>query len=86
MQASLASCSTITVTLYATRKEWDLKSINVDVIFLPKSNEKEEYFIKAVSVEGNLDDKQRQRLLYIADRCSIHRLLAQSVNIESNLT
>ena len=42
-------------------------------------------FVRKISVEGTLDDNERERLLAIAERCPVHRTLERGANIEALL-
>ena len=60
--SSLASCKLITVKMYASRKGWILNDASIELSFLKSENDKT-LIGKKVSFEGDLDDKQRARLL-----------------------
>jgi len=64
--ASLAACTAITLRMYADRKEWDLKSLSVDLRYFRE--EGAERIERKLSFEGELDGKQRARLADIAER------------------
>lgn len=81
--AGLATCTAATVRMYADRKAWDLEKIELN---LTLSVEREgatqvTYIEKALQFFGNLDETQIQRLLEIADKCPVHRMLTQEVRI-----
>jgi uncharacterized OsmC-like protein/pimeloyl-ACP methyl ester carboxylesterase len=85
-EAALAACAAMTVRMYARRKQWDLKSIEVCVkrggsadAHRPRLLEKE------LRVSGDLDAAQRARLLEIADKCPVHRMLTEGVEVQSRL-
>jgi putative redox protein len=78
--ASLASCIAITVEMYAGRKGWDVGAMEVDVEMayegpVPTS------FEVGVKLPGELDDEQRRRLLAIATKCPVHRVLAGEAHV-----
>lgn len=80
---SLASCTAITLRMYADRKKWDVTKIRVEV-----ASQKLEFkmqFIREISLEGNLDDEQRQRLLQIANSCPVHKTLTSPIEINTSL-
>ena len=82
--AGLGSCKTITVKMYAARKGWKLDNVSVDLSYEKVGSS---YQIQAhLTIEGDLNDRQRQRLLEIADRCPVHRLLTDDVEIKTVLT
>lgn len=78
--ASLAGCIAITVEMYAERKGWDVGPVEVTVDmeyegYVPSA------FNVSVSLPGDLDEDQRRRLLTIATRCPVHRVLAGEAKI-----
>lgn len=81
--ASLGSCKAITLKMYAQRKGWALDS--VDVQLRDEKVEKEHRIYATLTLVGDLDDEQQQRLLTISDRCPIQRLLTGDVTIQSQL-
>jgi putative redox protein len=73
--ASLAGCIAITVEMYANRKGWDVGAVEVDVEMsyegpVPNS------FEVGVKLPGHLDGEQKRRLLVIATKCPVHKVLA----------
>lgn len=80
LAASLASCTAITVEMYADRKGWDVGEIEVDVDVeyeghVPRS------FAVGLRLPPALSDEQRQRLLAIAARCPVHKVLAGDARV-----
>jgi len=83
LMVSLASCTAITLRMYADRKQWPLEKVRVEV-----SNEKMDkttIFIRHVYLEGALDDGQRSRLLQIANACPVHKVLSNPIEIKTEL-
>ncbi len=86
LAASLATCTAITLEMYAERKEWDLGQVEVAVDFTEGSADSPARFEVAIKVPAPLDDDQRERLLVIAGKCPVHRTLAaQDLQIEDSL-
>lgn len=83
LMISLASCTAITLRMYADRKQWPLKRIKVEVGFEKAGNTTE--FIREVFLEGDIDDTQRERLLQIANSCPVHKVLANPITINTRL-
>jgi putative redox protein len=78
--ASLAGCIAITVEMYANRKGWDVGELEVDVEMgyegpVPTS------FEVGVKLPGHLDEEQRRRLLVIATKCPVHKVLAGEAHV-----
>lgn len=75
LAASLAGCVAVTVEMYAKRKGWDIGSVEVDVDveyegFAPSS------FAVTLHLPAELSDEQRERLLVIAAKCPVHKVIA----------
>ncbi|HEX5989872.1 MAG TPA: OsmC family protein [Solirubrobacterales bacterium] len=78
--AALAGCIAITVEMYADRKGWDVGAIEVDVEVgfegpVPSS------FEVGVKLSAELDDEQRRRLLVVATKCPVHKVLAGEAHV-----
>ncbi len=83
LAASLASCSSITMKMYADRKEWPMEEAKVSVEFKRDRKEGLTTFYKKVEIKGNLDDEQRRRIFEISKKCPVHRILLGDIDIES---
>jgi putative redox protein len=85
LASALASCTCITMRMYADRKEWPMTSvdINVDTIY-NKKNELTD-ITRHIQIHGELAEEQRARLVEIADKCPMHKLLSNPVNIKTIL-
>lgn len=89
MLASLAGCTAITLKMYAGRKGWPLEDVDVQVHFEPaEPGEKDSapLISQTVTLKGELDDKQRARLLQISGRCPVHRIMEGTATFEERLT
>jgi putative redox protein len=76
LAAALASCTAITIEMYADRKEWDLGQVEVNVNFTEASASEPPKFGIQIAVQAELDEEQRKRILVIAGKCPVHRALA----------
>jgi putative redox protein len=86
LAAALASCTAITIEMYAGRKEWDLGQVEVSVDYETPTADAPPSFTVKVRTPAELSDEQRQRILVIAGKCPVHRTLAaQDVKIEDSL-
>lgn len=84
LEAALAACTIITLKLYADRKSFALEDIEVEVKIVSESKEHTQ-IDRSIRFKGDLSDEQRTRLLEIADKCPIHRLLESQVKIHTVL-
>ena len=76
LAAALATCTAITLEMYAGRKDWELGKVEVAVDFETPSAEAPPRFHVRIKVPAQLSDEQRERLLVIARKCPVHRTLA----------
>ncbi len=85
--ASLGTCTAMTLRMYADRKKWAVKKIIVDLTLdVVKGNDQQTTYIKRhLSIEGDISEEQKQRMLEIADSCPLHRMLNNPFVITSNL-
>jgi putative redox protein len=85
MAASLASCTAITIEMYANRKGWGLGAVEVDVDW-PDATKRGRKITVQIRIPEELSDEQRERLLQIAGHCPVHRLLeSNEVEISDSL-
>lgn len=84
--AGLAACTTMTLRLYANRKNWDVSGLHVEVFsHYDADKTPPERFERVISLDGNLNEEQRERLFEIAEKCPIHRLLTAGARIVTTL-
>jgi putative redox protein len=81
--AGLGACKAITLKMYAKRKAWALEQVVVNLNYA-KVEEHHQIDVQLTLV-GDLSPEQRQRLLDIADRCPVHKLLVSDVSIQTQL-
>jgi putative redox protein len=82
--SALASCTAITIKMYADNKKWNVGEINVDVKMkeVISSGKTIKKIVKAVQFENPLEDDQIERLLTIGSICPISKLLEQPIKME----
>ena len=85
LAASLASCSAITMEMYADRKGWDIGEVTVDVNYEPAQRGSPTRFHIEVGLPEELPDDQRQKLMQIVAKCPVHRTLEGEVMFEESV-
>lgn len=95
LNASLASCTVMTLKMYAQRKQWDLREVFVYISHSRKHSDDLQvdvekpkyldYISKKLKFIGNLDTAQKERLKEIASRCPVHKTIASEVIFETQL-
>jgi putative redox protein len=86
LAASLASCTAITIEMYADRKEWDLGEVVVTADFTEATADSPAKFKVDIKSPAKLTDEQRERILAIAHKCPVHRaLMGADVEIDDSL-
>jgi uncharacterized OsmC-like protein len=93
--AALGGCTAMTLRMYADRKGWPLESVTVrlsqDRIHAKDCEECEteegriDRIRREIELGGPLEEKQRRRLVEIADMCPVHRTLKAEVLVENSL-
>ena len=94
--AALGSCTSMTIALYARRKQWPLDDVTVRLRHQKiHAEDCADCETKAgmldrieceISVTGRLTAEQRAKLLEIANKCPVHRTLVSEINIDTRLT
>lgn len=95
LSAGLAACTSMTIQMYARRKKWPLQNVETHVNHHKRhaedcencesSTAKIDHFERVVVFKGDLDEKQQQKLLEIADKCPVHKSLSTKSQIDTRL-
>jgi uncharacterized OsmC-like protein len=93
--AALGACTSMTVQMYAERKQWPLRGVQVNLSHAKVHAEDcAECETKVGMIDrielriclvGDLSEEQQRRLLEIADKCPVHRTLTSEVHVSSFL-
>ncbi len=75
LAASLATCTAVTMEMYAQRKGWELRDVEVECEFVPGERGCPAKFALILRLPSDLTDEQVARLQVIATKCSVHRTL-----------
>jgi putative redox protein len=76
--ASLAACKAITVMMCAEHKKMALESVEIEMESDNSRERQGEYELRPrLKFNGNLTEDEKQRLLQIADKCPVHKLMTQ---------
>ena len=91
----LGACTSMTIRMYAERKQFPLKRVKVHLGHQKIHSEdcsdcetregKVDEITREIFLEGDLTDEQRQKLLDIANRCPVHRTLTSEIKVRTRL-
>ena len=85
LAVSLASCTAITMEMYAKRKGWDVDGLEVDVDYTPAERGCVTRFELVMKMPAHLSDEQVRKLQVIATKCPVHRTLEGEVAFEERI-
>ncbi len=96
LMAALGACTSMTVAMYARRKGWPLTRVSVvlsqqnihavDCATCDVQTGPALRISREITLDGELDEAQRARLLEMANRCPVHRTLTGSIDMVTRLT
>ena len=79
LAAALASCTAVTMEMYAQRKGWNTDGLEVDVDYTPADRGCATRFSLVMRMPAHLSEEQVEKLRVIAAKCPIHRTLEGEV-------
>ncbi|MDP5076453.1 MAG: bifunctional alpha/beta hydrolase/OsmC family protein [Nonlabens sp.] len=95
LSSGLASCTVMTIQMYAKRKNWHIENVTCEVHYdkqhatdcehCEDESAKLDTFTRTLKITSNLDEKQLQRILQIADKCPVHKTLHSKTQIVTKL-
>jgi putative redox protein len=93
--AALGCCTSMTVRMYAERKQWSLHGVQVTLSYTKVHAEDcaecetkfglVDRIELRISFTGELSDEQQRKLLELANKCPVHRTLVSRVQIDTQL-
>jgi putative redox protein len=83
LASALGACTCGTLRMYADRSGWDLDSVDTEVSLIQEEGQTR--FNRKVTLVGQLDQRQRERLLKVANSCPVHKILTGSIIVETSL-
>ena len=85
LAAALASCTAVTMEMYAKRKGWDASGLAVDVRYTPAERGCPTRFDLVLKMPPHLDEEQVEKLRTIAAKCPVHRTLEGEVAFDERV-
>ena len=93
--AALGACTAMTIRIYAEARKLPLRRVSVDLkhgkvheadcVNCEEGSAKIDHIDRVLTLEGDLDDAQKAKLLQIADKCPVHRTLQSKVSVQTRL-
>jgi len=80
---SLAACTAMTLRMYANLKEWPLTGVDIEIEQERVKEDDRDFprITMKLTLHGDLDEKQAERMKYIARRCPVHRTVTESPEV-----
>jgi len=84
--ASLAGCTLSTLRMYIDRKGWDIPEIKIALNLAQENNgELETIITRKISFPSNVDEETKNRLLLIAEKCPVSKILKNKITIPTTM-
>ena len=86
--AALGACTSMTIRMYADRKQWPLSHVSVALRHVRGTGAAGppiDRFERRISLQGDLTEEQRQHRLEIAEKCPVSQTLSRPSRVDSSL-
>lgn len=84
--ASLAGCTLSTLRMYIDRKGWHIPEINISLNLSQENEDELETTIsRTITFSTEISAEQKERLLFIAEKCPISKILKNKINLKTSL-
>ncbi len=81
--SALAACTSATVKMFADRKGWIVEEVKLEIELERDEKENKTIISRKINFVGNLDDTEKSRLMIVANACPIHKILSNSIEINT---
>lgn len=81
--SALAACTSATVRMYADRKEWNLLEVKTEIELERDEVANKTIINRKIEFIGTLSEDQKSRLLAVANKCPIHKILSNPIEINT---
>ncbi|MEX0361006.1 MAG: alpha/beta fold hydrolase [Allomuricauda sp.] len=95
VSAGLSACTVMTIQMYSKRKGWPVNNVEVHTSYskthaqdcenCEQDSAKIDTFHREIRLSGDLDEKQKARIMQIADKCPVHKTLHSETQVISKL-
>ena len=79
LEATLASCTLVTLRMYTNHKQWNVGKINISVLLVREHDKNK--ITRELKFENEITDEQKQRLMQVAKACPVSKTLSGSVEM-----
>jgi putative redox protein len=83
--SSLAACTCATVRMYADRRNMQLEKIKIDLTLERDSDNNITNITRNIQFVGVLNEEEKTKLLSIAEKCPVHKILTNPIHISTQL-